>query len=296
MAALIDNPFAPTLLACLAAGLVFSLLARLSTSSLPASLVPPVVFFVAYVSIYQDVPGFPPIGSTNKIFFVAVIGTAVGAAVDLVVMSSRLRPHLAYWLRRVCEIVAAVAVAIWIGLPRFVDPGADFLLALGGLVIGGVAVLWRIDAVAAPDRQDGGEMVATAMLAALSLGFAAIALFGASSTSFGLCLGFAAGLAASALVAVAWPRGFGSVAILGAGSGLLAVIDTVTLITQRVDWLACLVLLSVLVTGQIGARVLLPSGRRLGARLRRLSVALLAAAPVAVIVAILFLRHPNPIG
>ena len=295
MPALIDNPFAPTVLACLVTGLVLSLLARLGTSPLPANLVAPVVFLVAYVSIYQDVPGFPPVGSTNKIFFVALIGTAVGISVDLVTSSRRLVSRSALWSRRFCEIAAACAVAIWIGLPRFADPSAAFLLVLVGLVIGGVAVLWRLDAIAAADRPDGGEMVATAMLAVLSLGFAPIALFGASSTSLGLCLGFAAGLAASALVTLAWPRGFGSTAILGAGSGLLAVIDTVTLITQRIDWLALLVLLSVLVAGQIGARVLLPPGRP-GVRMRRLSVALLSASPVLLILAILFLRHPNPIG
>ena len=295
MAALIDNPFAPTLLACLAVGLALSLLARLGTSPLAASLVAPVVFLVAYVATYQDVPDFPPVGSTNKIFFVAVAGMAAGMVVDLVTLSSRLAGRSVLLLRRFCETAAPPAVAIWIGLPRFAELNTDFLLALAGLAIGGIAVLWRLDAVAAADRPDGGEMVATAMLAALSLGFAPIALFGASSTSFGLCLGVAAGLAASALVALAWPRGFGSSAILGAGSGLLAVVDTVTLITQKIDWLAVLVLLSVLFAGQVAARVLLPPGRP-GLRVRRLSVALLSASPVPVIVAILFLRHANPIG
>jgi hypothetical protein len=295
MAALIDNPFAPTLLVCLAAGLALSLLARLGTSPLPASLVAPVVFLVAYVASYQDVPDFPPVGSTNKIFFIALAGTVAGIVVDLVTLSSRLAGRSVLFFRRFCETAAPPAVAIWIGLPRFAELNTDFLLALAGLAIGGIAVLWRLDAVAATDRPDGGEMVATAMLAALSLGFAPIALFGASSTSFGLCLGLAAGLAASALVALAWPRRFGSSAILGAGSGLLAVVDTVTLITQKVDWLALLVSLSVLFAGQVGARVLLPSGRP-GVRMRRLTVALLGAAPVPVIVAILFLRHPNPIG
>lgn len=295
MAALIDNPFAPTLLACLVAGLGLSLLARLSTSPLPASVVVSVVFLVAYVSVYQNVPGFPPIGSTNKIFFVAVAGMAAGIVVDVVTFSNRLAGRPVRWLRRFCEIAGPPAVAIWIGLPRFADPSAEFLLALAALAISGIAVLWRLDAVATADRPDGGEMVATAMLAALAFGAAPIALFGASSTSFGLCVGLAAGLAASALVALVWPRGFGSSAILGAGSGLLAVIDTVALITQRVDWLAVLVLLSVLFAGQVGARVLLPQGRA-GARMRRLSIALLGAAPVPVIVAILFLRHPNPIG
>lgn len=292
MAGLLDNPFAPTLLGCLAAGLLLSLLARLSATAIPASLVAPAVFLVGYVSIYQRVPGFPPVGSTSKVFYVAVIGTAVGLALDL---GSRFRPGAALRLRRGCEVAAPAAVAAWIGLPRLADATPDFLVTVVSLAIGGAVTLRRLDAIASAEGADGGEMPATAMLGVLALGFAPIALFGASSTSLGLCLGLAVGLGAAALVALAAPRGFGAAAILGAGAGLLAVIDTVTLITQRVDMLALPVLLLVLIAGQLGARVFLPSGRP-GMRVRRLMVAAMSAAPVLAIVAILFLRHPNPIG
>lgn len=295
MSSLIDNPFAPTILACLAVGLAVSLLARLSASALGASLVAPIVFIVGYVSIYQKLPGFPPVGSTSKIFFVAVIGTIAGLALDLVSRPKQAGRRGTLRLRRLCEIAAPAAAAVWIGLPRFAEPTPGFQLTLAALVVGGAVTLWRLDAVASADAADGGEMVATAMLAALALGFAPIALFGASSTSLGLCLGLAVGLAASALVALAAPRGFGAAAILGAGTGLLAVIDTVTLITQRVDMLALLVLLCVLIAGQFGARILLPPVRP-GFRLRRLTIAIMGASPVLVILAILVLRHPNPIG
>lgn len=295
MASLIDTPFLPTVVACLAAGLVLGLLARLATSPLPASLIPAVVFLAAYVTTYQKVPGFPPVGSTNKIFYVAVFGTALGLLVDLLALTGRAGGRLAGALARLGALAVPIAIAAWIALPRFVNPDPEFLLPFAALVIGGAAALWRLWSVALLQRMDGGEMVASAMLASLALGFAPIALFGASSTSLGLCLGFAVGLAAASLLALLWPRGFGATALLGAGSGLLAVVDTVALITQRVDWLALALLLAVLVTGQWGARLLLRSSGRPG-WLHRLSAALLSAVPVPLIVAMLFLRHPNPIG
>ena len=292
MAGLLDNPFAPTVLACCGFGLVLSLFARLSASPIPASLVSPVVFLVGYVSIYQRVPAFPPIGSTSKVFYVTAIGAAIGLGLDLALL---LKPRAAVPLRRLCEIATPAAIAAWIGLPRFADPALSFLLTLAGLAIGGAVTLRRLDAIASARGEDGGEMPATTMLATLALGFAPIALFGASSTSFGLCLGLAVGLAVAALVALVVPRGFAATAILSAGAGFLAVIDTVTLITQRVDILALLVLLLVLIAGQFGARVFLPP-RRPGRRLRALIVTAMSASPVLAIVAILFLRHPNPVG
>ncbi len=173
--------------------------------------------------------------------------------------------------------------------------GAGLLLALVCLGAGGALMLWRLYAIGASRAQPGGEMIATSLLAALALGFAPIALVGASSTSFGLCLGLTAGCAVVALIALASPRAFGASAVLGAGGGLLAVIDTVALITRQIDYAALFVLLGVLFAGQIGARLALPPDR-LNLRIRQIIVSLIAASPIAVIMAILLLRHPNPLG
>jgi len=123
--------------------------------------------------------------------------------------------------------------------------------------------------------------------------FAPIALFGGSSTSVGLCLGLTAGLAVGAGFALLWPMKLRLTAVLGAGSGLLAVIDTVTLITQRADPIALLLFLTVLAAGQVGASWLLPTARP-GPRLRGIAQTLMAATPIVVIVALLFLRHDSP--
>ena len=74
--------------------------------------------------------------------------------------------------------------------------------------------------------------------------FAAIALFGGSSTCVGLCLGFATGLAMMALVNLSSRRPLGLTPVLGAGGGLLAIIDTITLITKHIDFLALVVFLA----------------------------------------------------
>ena len=131
------------------------------------------------------------------------------------------------------------------------------------------------------------------LLAVLPGVFAPIALFGGSSTSVGLCLGLTAGLAMMALVNLFWPRALGLTAVLGAGCGLLAVIDTITLITRHIDFLALAVFLAVLFTGQIGARAVLP--QHVGPRVRAVAIGVMAAAPILVILAILFLRHESPL-
>ena len=256
---------------------------------------PPLVFLVGYVFTYQKVPGFPPVGSTNKIFYIAVFGALAGFVLDLAASQSLAARGTVAALRGVAWVVVPLAIALWIALPRLAAPDVSLWLSLAGLALGGIAMLWRLDVLAAARPSEGGEMIALALLAALAGGLAPIALFGGSSTSVGLCLGVAAGLALASLVGLFAPRGFGAAAILGGGGGLLAVIDTVTLITRRADPLALALLLSVLVSGQAGARLLLPAGR--GApRLRAVAIALMPAVPIALIVVLLFLREPNPLG
>ena len=264
---LFDSPFAPTVLACVLASLAVGGLARLARSALLANLAAPVTFLVAYYETYNKIPDFPPVGSTNKIFYIALFAAVVGVALDLLAPA-----RVARWVM----LAAPLPMAVWIGLPRFADASAVFVLELLALTVGGAVVLWRVAVLAGRAASDGGPLVAGGLLAVLPGVFAPIALFGASSTSVGLCLGLAAGLA------------------VGAGGGLLAVIDTVTLITQRVDPVALVLFLAVLVAGQAGGRWLLPADRP-GPRLRGIAQTLLAATPVVAILALLFLTHESPL-
>jgi hypothetical protein len=106
------------------------------------------------------------------------------------------------------------------------------------------------------------------MLASLLLGFAPVALLGGSSTSMMLCLAALPGLAAVALWELVVPRlAFNASAVFGVGCGLLAMINTVTLITRQVDLAALALLLLIPYTGEISAR-LLPRNRSAGGSAR----------------------------
>ncbi len=294
-----DDPILVAAVLCFLLGVVLGGLSRLAGGRALASLVVPAVFLAGYVATYQQVPTFPPIGSVNKIFYIGVAATMVGLALDLAPATPRL-------LHRGLEVVLPVLIAGWIALPRLSSPDPALVATILALWIGGAAVLWRLDtagSIGAPqgtgkvveraaEAADGSGLVAIAMLMAIALGFAPVALAGASSTSLMLCVALVAGWGAAALWELIVPRGaFAASALLGGAGGLLAVIDTVVLITRHADMLALALLLPVLVCGQLGARLLLPSQVR--GRLRQVLVALMAAAPVPVVVAVLLLRHPD---
>ena len=154
-------------------------------------------------------------------------------------------------------VIAPLLIVGWIGFPRFAKPNIELIGTALGLWLGGIALLWRLDTVGtAPPERNGGSIVGTAMLMALLLAFAPVALLGGSSTSFMLCL------AAAALWEIFVPRSaFGASAVFGVGCGLLAMIDTVTLITREVDLVALALLLLIPYSGEVSARLLLPQNR-----------------------------------
>jgi hypothetical protein len=161
-------------------------------------------------------------------------------------------------------------------------------------LLGGIALLWRLDTVAkTPPKRNGGSIVGTAMLMALLLTFAPVALLGGSSTSLMLCLAAVAGLAAVALWELAIPRqAFGASAVFSVGCGLLAMIDTVTLITRQVDLAALALLLLIPCAGEVSARFLLPPNRIRG-RVRQVLIGTLSASPILLVMAVLVFRHPE---
>jgi hypothetical protein len=280
-----DNPILAAVVLCFLVGGVLGGLSRLVRPPVVAGLVIPAVFLAAYVATYQEVPSFPPVGSVNKIFYIALAATLLGLAVDLAPVSRA--------LRRALDVAIPLAAAGWIAAPRLARAEPDLLVGLPALWLGGALVLWRLDTLGAGEAADGGSAVAIALLATLALGFAPVALAGASSTSLMLCLALFAGWGAAALWELAAPHdAFAATALFGGTGGLLAVVDTVVLITRHVDVLALLLLLPVLACGQIGAKLLLRS-RRLHGRLRAVLVALMAAAPIPLVTAVLLLRHPD---
>jgi hypothetical protein len=280
-----ENPIILAALICFLLGLVLSGLARIVPGSTIASAVLPTIFLASYVLTYQQVPDFPPIGATNKIFYIALAAALIGFALDLLPRPANYRKLLA--------VIMPLLIVAWIGFPRFAQPDIELMATALGLWLGGTVLLWRLETVATTPERNGGSVVGTAMLMALMLAFAPVALLGGSSTSLMLCLAAVAGLAAVALWELVLPRGaFGASAVFGVGCGLLAMVDTVTLITKHVDLAALALLLLIPYAGEVGARLLLPAKRFRG-RVRQVLVGTFAALPILLVIAVLFLRHPE---
>ena len=281
---MLENPIILAALTCFVLGLALSGLARVVPGPALASVVLPIIFLASYVLTYQQVPDFPPIRATNKIFYIAVAAALVGFALDLLPRTANYRMLLA--------AIMPLLIVGWIGLPRFAKPDVALMATALGLWLGGIVLLWRLDTVAASRaEQNGGSIVGTAMLMALLLAFAPVAFLGGSSTSLMLCLAAVAGLAAAALWELVVPRdAFSASAVFGVGCGLLAMIDTVTLITREVDLVALALLLLIPYAGQVSARLLLPQNRFRG-RVRQVLVGTFAASPILLVMAVLFLRH-----
>ena len=282
---MLDNPIARAALICFMFGLVLSGLVRLIPVAAFASLVPAGVFLTSYVVTYEQVPPLPPVGAVDKIFYVALVAALVGFILDLL-RTTKLDRQLA--------VIVPGLIVGWIGLPRFANGDLEVVTTASALWLGGSVVLLRLSVVAKSTAEhNGGSLVAIAMLMALMLAFAPVALLGGSSTSLMLCFAAAAGLGAVAIWEFVTPReAFRASSVLGAGSGFLAVVSTVTLITQQIDLVGLALLLLIPYAGQVGARLLLPPNRIHG-RARQVFVGLLAASPVLAVSAILLLRHPE---
>jgi hypothetical protein len=282
---MLDNPIVRAALVCFTLGLALSGLVRLIPAAPVASLVPPAVFLTSYVMTYQQVPTFPPIGAVNKIFYIALMATLAGFVLDLLRTTK---------LDRVLAVILPGLIVGWIGFPRFANGDLEAVTTACALWVGGSVILWRLNVVAkSTAERNGGNLVSLAILMALMLAFAPIALLGGSSTSLMLCFVGVAGLGAVAIWEFVIPReAFGASAVLGAGSGFLAAVSTVTLITRGIDLLGLALLLLIPYAGQLGAWLLLRPNRIHG-RVRQVLVGLMAASSVLAVTTILLLRHPE---
>ncbi|MGZ2459974.1 hypothetical protein [Rhizobium sp. IY2] len=222
-----QEALAASLLAMVLVGIIASGLMRWRRLMRPTDLLMPAALLAAYWLVYNKVPAFPPVGAVNKVFYVIVIGTAVGFAVEIAAQRAV----------RVVSLFQPVAAAFYIGLPRLgvatweVAAAATAGVAIVWLVLGGASVR------AEDDVKRGG------VVAMLALGFAPIALLGASSSSFQLCLMLVAGCLGILLIHIINPVfRFGGASATGALGGLISVAYTVVLITRKADPIAIAIL------------------------------------------------------
>ncbi len=281
---LVDNPAVNLMLILFVAGGILAGLARLVPSAIPSGLVIPLLCLGGYVQIY-DWPALPPVGATAKIPYIIGAATLLGLLVDHLFRSTQ--------VKRAAFAVWPLVIIGWIGQTVFADASVGLIVAALALWAAGSFSLWRLDVIATTAvENNGGTTIAIGVLTALLVGFAPVALNGGGSSSLIVCLGYAAGFAAVALWDLIAPRrSFSAASLFAAASTFFAIVDKETLITREIDYLALCLLLPVLYSGQIGARLLLP--QRMEKRTRQISVEALTCIPLVLVVAVLF-RHPNP--
>lgn len=279
---LLNSPFTPIVAVCAGVALALALVALFTGSRLVAALAPVVVYLVAYYETYGKIPAFPPIGAANKVFYVAAFAALGALALGYV-------PRLP---RAALALAASVFAALWIGWAKAASFDPAGLVASAAMALGGALVLGRIDSVAA---KEAGGAPALAMLAALAALAAPIALFGGSSTGVGLYLGVVFGVGLLSLASLRRPAPLGAWGALGLGAGLVAPLDTLAIVTQKADGLALLLAALGPFLGAEAARRL-PLSQRNKPIVVWLVSGLATLSPLPVIVALLFLRHDNPLG
>lgn len=193
----------------------------------------PLGFFLSYWLTYNRVPPFPPVGAVNKVFYITAAGSVLGLAAEWT--GSR---TLGLFL------LAAVplASAAYIGDKIVLAQPFDLIVA----AMAGVAVLYALYREAQfPDA--GSNLRPAVMLSVASAGFAPIAFIGASSSSLQLSVGFASGIAGVVFWHLFRPNyRFGWGSLIGGAGGMIAVVQTVALITRKIDLFALAVLALVL--------------------------------------------------
>jgi hypothetical protein len=282
MEALLDSPFTAPVVAAMAVSLLAALIAWGAKSSVALSFGALLAFLAAYYETYQKIPSFPPAGAANKVFYVALIGGLAVIALE--------RWTAGRWARVAFAIGVSAFAAIWIGWAKFASPDALTYPLAGLAVLGGALALGGLDGM----RQASGA-AGLAGLAALFALAAPTALFGGSSTGVGLCLGALAGIALLSLAALLTGRALWPSAVTAAGGGLAAMLDTLALVSRAADPFALALIVVAPFLG-LGAVRYSPAAWRAQPWRVWLVGGLATLSPLPVILALLFLRHENPLG
>jgi hypothetical protein len=237
----------------------------------------PAAFLGAYYLVYNKVPAFPPVGAVNKIFFLVLAGASLGVVADLLKMPL---------LSRALVLLQPIAAAAYIGAVRLKDGPFEVIIAAACGLLAMVLLSRDQYGTTGEARVQRGIL-----LAIVSLGFAPIALLGASSSSFQLCVIFGFAAFAGLVWNVSNPGySFGTASLMGGLGSMIAVAFVVTLITRKTDLIALAVLgvtfLVPWVTGHLQRTLLIKT------RIARLTIfTLLCLLPSASAVAVAILSY-----
>ncbi len=192
-------------------------------------------FLVSYLLIL-GLPAFPPVGATQKIFYIAFSCGLLGSLFDL---DGNPKFLLAHWM-----VIVPVAVVWWVVAPLLPESIEDVDAKTGGqamsMVVIGWLVFYRLRQLASTG------LVVPIILISAAVCISAIAMDGGSASVAQLCAALAAALGGFALWN--WPRMRFSVgaAILFGGAGSLLALSCQTIFFTKATVDALLLLLSLL--------------------------------------------------
>jgi hypothetical protein len=249
MSFLADNPVGQAAVSPFLAALVLTLLLRLilgagRTRYLPVSGIG-VGFLLAY-ALAVGIPALLPHASTQKIFYIVLIGLVLGIAIDAAGATRRAGHAVAF-------LLPAAALA-WIAQRRFAGLTLEGWAILAALLVASVLVYWRLAASTRGRDEAGQTSVALApaimlLITGASLGALALIAASASLAQFAFALAAAAGghLLVEYVAHVLGFRvgAFGAAGAFGAGGALLAIVYVMGLFTSGLSPISLLLVLCV---------------------------------------------------
>ena len=185
-------------------------------------------FLVSYYLIL-GMPAFPPVSATQKIAYLALLGLALGVALDIA------GPRR--WLGWSAIVLYPAAVVGWLGWTVLTSGGTG-LAALAILWIAGVLVFERLFALR------GAAIASPTMLLAAAFGASLVAFIGAASSFSQLLAACTAG--AGGFLLWNWPKvrfPFSAGAIFGGGGAFYAVAASSVLFSDSAKAASALILL-----------------------------------------------------
>ncbi|HUT47909.1 MAG TPA: hypothetical protein VM325_01100 [Alphaproteobacteria bacterium] len=266
------------------AALVLAVVIRFALGAQRGRLLAVAAAGLGFLACYWNllgIPAFPPPASSQKVFYLALLGLVAGLAIDLT-GSGRKAGHAFSFT------FPAIAL-LWLAWRTIsAGPGIGDLLTVLALFAGSILVFWRVAAAArqADVEADPRHALSPAIMvfvAATGAGLAA--LFGASASLSQLSIGLAFATAGFLLLAyIGYLRGetfgFGGTGAFGAAGALIVLVAVMALFAGRVSKWALALILLVFAADFLARRVALKgkAGRLLNPFLYGAIVAIPAAA------------------
>lgn len=243
------NPIVQSTLLPFVVSILLVGLLRLASRWVPAGRLGAASIGIAFLAVNWQVfgaPPFPPQGALQKLPYLATLGLVVGLLLD--------GWRTGDTTRRVVTGAWLLTVVVWLAAPRLQHPSFPFLLALCGVFVAALVVLFRVERLHSEDN------VGPALVGAACLGLAAVAMRGSSATIFQLAVALA--FAVAGFSVWNWPRRrdtYASLLLIG-GAGTLLALATQVLLFSDAPPLAVAVLVLVFFADVPARRLWLRAG------------------------------------